>query len=449
MMRFAKKFDRRILLRGLFQGSSVAVAVPFLDCMLDTNGQAFAATGKKIPHRFGTYFWGCGLTKQLYLPKSAGQDWELTPQLASLKPFKSKFNLVSGMRVPLDDNPNFQHWSGNAAIMTGIAPTQANSFDAPTLDQTIGDAIGRGTRFKSIEVACSGIKSESFSSLGGKNMNPPETSPMALYKKLFGAGFQDPQRPDWKPDPQVMVQQSVLSTVAEDRNRLMGEVGANDRARLEQYFTSVRQAEQQIQAELQRPEIVAKVDIPTDPGEMPVSKAVPTLQRVVPLIAKLVAIGLATDQTRVFNVALSESASTIFMPGDSKPFHQTTHEEAIDPVLQYQLTTSKFSTYSVEMFASLLKELDSVPEGDGTLLDHMLLLGYTDVSFAKIHALDGIPMILVGGANGRMKGGHHIDGRGDPVSRVGLTIQQALGMPAANWGKFSLTTNKPISELLA
>jgi len=442
------RFDRRILLRGLFQGSSVAVALPFLDCMLDTNGQALAATGKKIPHRFGTYFWGCGLTKQLFLPKGAGQDWEITPQLASLKPFKSKLNLVSGLRVPLDDNPNFQHWSGNAAIMTGIAPTQANAFDAPTLDQAIAEAIGRGTRFKSIEVACSGIKSESFSSLGGKNFNPPETSPMALYKKLFGAGFQDPQRPDWKPDPQVMVQQSVLSTVADDRKRVMSQVGASDRQRLEQYFTSVRQAEQQIQAELQRPEIVAKVDIPKEPDEMPVNKAVPTLQRVVPLIAKLVAIGVATDQTRVFNVALSESASTIFMPGDSKPFHQTTHEEAIDPVLEYQVTASKFSTYSMEMFAQLLHELDAVPEGDGTLLDHMLLLGYTDVSFAKIHALDGIPMMLVGGANGRMKGGNHIEGRGDPVSRVGLTIQQALGMPAANWGKFSLNTNKPISEIL-
>ena len=443
------RFDRRILLRGLFQGSSVAVALPFLDCMLDTNGQALAATGKKIPHRFGTYFWGCGLTKQLFLPKGAGQDWEITPQLAALKSFKNKFNLVSGMRVPLDDNPNFQHWSGNAAIMTGIAPTQANAFDVPTLDQTIAEAIGRGTRFKSIEVSCSGVKSESFSSLGGKNINPPETSPMGLYKKLFGTGFQDPQRSDWKPDPQVMVQQSVLSAVAEDRKRVMSQVGANDRQRLEQYFASVRQAEQQIQAELQRPEIVAKVEIPKEPGEMPVNKAVPTLQRVVPLIAKLVAIGVATDQTRVFNVALSESASTIFMPGDSKPFHQTTHEEAIDPVLEYQVTASKFSTYSMEMFAQLLHELDSVPEGDGTLLDHMLLLGYTDVSFAKIHALDGIPMILVGGANGRMKGGHHIDGRGDPVSRVGLTIQQALDMPAANWGKSSLTTNKPISEILA
>jgi hypothetical protein len=448
-MKFAHRFDRRILLRGLSQGSAVAMAIPFLDCMLDNSGKAFAATGKRIPVRFGTYFWGCGLTKQLYMPKTAGQNWEITPQLVSLKPFQKKFNLVTGMRVPLDDNPNFQHWSGNAAIMTGIAPTAANSFDSPTLDQTVADAIGRGTRFKSVEVSCSGVKAESFSSLGGKNINPPETSPMALYKKLFGAGFQDPQRADWKPDPQVMVQQSVLSSVSEDRKRLMSQVGANDKQRLEQYFASVRQAEQQIQAELQRPEIVAKVDIPKEPGELPVSKAVPTLQRTVPLMAKLLAIAVATDQTRVFNMALSESASTIFMPGDSKPFHQTTHEEAIDAVLQYQLTTSKFSTYSLEMFASLLQELDAVPEGDGTLLDHMLVLGYTDVSFAKIHALDGIPMILAGGAGGKMKGGYHIDGRGDPVSRVGLTIQHAMDMPASNWGKFSMNTNKPITEIMA
>ena len=179
-MRFANGFDRRILLRGLFQGSSVAMALPILDCRLDTNGQAFAATGEKIPHRFGTYFWGCGLTKQLFLPKTAGLNWEITPQLKSLEPYKKKINVVSGMRVPLDDNPNFQHWSGNAAIMTGIAPTQANAFDAPTLDQTIADAIGRGTRFKSVEASCSGIKSESFSSLGGKNLNPPEVSPQAL-----------------------------------------------------------------------------------------------------------------------------------------------------------------------------------------------------------------------------------------------------------------------------
>jgi hypothetical protein len=416
--------------------------------MLDSKGQALAATGKKIPHRFGTYFWGCGLTKQLFLPKTAGPNWETTPQLAALEPYKKKFNLISGMRVAVDDNPNFQHWSGNAAIMTGIAPTQANSFDAPTLDQTVADAIGRGTRFKSIEVSCSGIKAESFSSLGGKNINPPETSPMAVYKKLFGPGFQDPMRPDWKPDPQIMLQQSVLSSVSEDRKRLMAQVGANDKQRLEQYFASVRQAEQQIQAELHRPEIVAKVEIPQDPGQLPVSKAVPTLKRVVPLMAKLLAIGVATDQTRVFNMALSESASTIFMPGDSKPFHQTTHEEPIDAVLEYQVTASKFSTYSMEMFAQLLHELDSVPEGDGTLLDHMLVLGYTDVSFAKIHALDGIPMFLAGGANGGMKGGYHISGPGEPVSRVGLTIHHALDMPAASWGKNSLTTNKPISDIL-
>ena len=422
------KFDRRILLRGLFQGSSVAVAIPFLDCMLDNSGKAFAATGTKIPVRFGTYFWGCGLTKQLFLPKSAGQDWEITPQLASLKPFKNKINLVSGMRVPLDDNPNFQHWSGNAAIMTGIAPTQANAFDAPTLDQTIAEAIGRGTRFKSIEVACSGIKSESFSSLGGKNFNPPETSPMGLYKKLFGTGFQDPQRPDWKPDPQVMVQQSVLSVVVDDRKRAMQNLSAADKVRMDQYFTSVRESELQLAAQLQRPEIQAKVSIPDAPAEMIANNALPNLRKTVPLMAKLGALALATDQTRVFNFSVSEPGSQIFIPGDTLGYHQSTHEEPIDPVLGFQPRVAQYNVDTMELFAMLLKELDGVPEGDGTVLDHSLVFAFTDQSFAKIHAVDGLPIFVAGGASGRMKSGFHVAGDSSPVSRVGLTIQKAMGV---------------------
>jgi hypothetical protein len=442
-------FNRRFLLRGAFQGTAVSMALPLLDCFLDGNGQALADTAKRIPTRFGTYFWGCGLTKELFIPKTVGVNYETTQQLASLEPYKKKMNVFSGLRAMVDDNPNYQHWSGLAAITTGIAPTKSGEFDSQTIDQTVADAIGRGTRFKSIEATCSGNKNESYSSLGGANTNPPETTPLGLYTRLFGPGFQDPSKGDWKPDPQVLVHQSMLSVVADDRKRLMDNLGASDKARMDQYFTSVREMELSMDAALKRPDVVAKVEVPGAPGEMPVNKSVPELEKVVPLMARLIAVGLATNQTHVFNIALAEPGSTIFMPGDSKPFHQTTHEEAIDPVLSYQLTTSKFSTYSLEMFASLLKELDAVPEGDGTLLDHMLVLGYTDVSFAKIHALDGIPMFLAGGANGRIKGGHHIDGRGDPVSRVGLTIQQALNMPASNWGKFSMSTNKPVTEILA
>jgi len=440
---------RRFLLRGLFQGSATAMALPFLDCFLDGNGKALAATGTAIPTRFGTFFWGCGLTKALYLPKSSGASYEDTPQLASLKPYKGKFNLLSGFRAYIDDKPNIQHWTGNAAITTGTAPANDTQFDAKTIDQTIADSISRGSRFRSIEVSCCGNKRESYSSLGGSNINPPEISPLGLYTRLFGAGFQDPSKGDWKPNPEIMLQHSVLSVVAEDRKLLSKGVGAGDRARLDQYFTSVRELEKTLEVELRRPEIAAQVEIPAAPEELPMSKSVPNLRKVTPVLAKLLAIGLATDQTRIFNMAFSEPASTIYVPGDSRPFHQSTHEEPVDEALGYQPVTSKFSTYSMEGFAELVGALEAVKEGDGTLLDHSLVLAYTDTSNAKLHAVDGIPMLLAGSAGGRLKTGIHYAGTGTSVARVGLTIQQAMGLSVDRWGTDSNMTNKPISEIMA
>jgi len=439
---------RRFLLRGLLHGSAAVMSLPFLDCFLDSNGEAIAATGSAIPTRFGTFFWGCGLTKALYLPKTSGANYEDMPQLASLKPHKSKLNLLSGLRAYVDDKPNIQHWTGNAAITTGTAPANDFQFDGQTIDQTIADTISHGSRFRSIEISCCGNKRESYSSLGGSNINPPEISPLGLYTRLFGAGFQDPSKGDWKPNPEVMLQKSVLSVVADDRKLLLKGVGAEDRARLDQYFTSVRELEKTLDVELRRPEIVAKVDIPSAPEELPMNKAVPNLRKVTPVLAQLLAIGLATDQTRIFNMAFSEPASTIYMPGDSRPFHQSTHEEPIDESLGYQPVTSKFSTYSMEGFAALVAALDGVKEGNGTLLDHSLVLAYTDTSNAKLHAVDGIPMLLAGSASGRMKTGIHYAGAGSTVARVGLSVQQAMGLSVDRWGTDSNMTNKPISEIM-
>jgi len=440
---------RRFLLRGLFQGSAAVMALPFLDCFLDSKGEALAATGQKIPTRFGTFFWGCGLTKALYLPKSVGADYEDTPQLASLKPHKSKLNLLSGFRAYIDDKPNIQHWTGNAAITTGTVPANDTQFDGQTIDQTIANAISHGARFRSIEVSCCGNKRESYSSLGGSNTNPPEVSPLGLYTRLFGPGFQDPSKGDWKPDPAIMLQRSVMSVVADDRKAVWKSAGAGDRARLDQYFTSVRELEKTLDAELQRPDIVAQVTIPAAPDEMPMNKAVPNLRKVTPILAKLLAMGLATDQTRIFNMAFSEPASTIYVPGDSRPFHQSTHEEPVDETIGYQPITSKFSTYSMEGLATLVEALDAVKEGNGTLLDHSLVLAYTDTSNAKLHAVDGIPMILAGSASGRMKTGIHVAGASSTVARVGLTVQQAMGLSIDRWGTDSNSTNKPITEIMA
>jgi hypothetical protein len=441
--------NRRFLLRGLFQGSAAAVALPFLDCFLDGNGRALAATGKAIPTRFGTFFWGCGLTKTLFLPKSTGAGYEDMPQMASLKPYKAKYNLLSGFRAYMDDKANYQHWSGNAAISTGNSPSNDQQFDGQTIDQTIADAIGKGTRFKSVEIACSGNKRESYSSLGGANINPPETSPSGLYTRLFGPGFQDPSKGDWKPDPHVMMQQSVLSVVADDRKRLMQSVGAGDKARLDQYFTSLRELENTMTAELQRPEVIAQVTVPKMPEGMTVNKSVPVLLKTTPIYARLMAIGLATNQTRVFNMALTDPANQMFMPGDSHVFHQATHEEPVDEALGYQPVTSKFSTYCMDCFAELITALDEIKEGDGTLLDHSLVLAYTDTSNAKLHAIDGIPMVLAGSASGRLKTGIHVAGASSTTSRVGLTAQIAMGLPVDHWGSDSNKTDKPITEIMA
>ena len=441
------KLHRRTLLRGLFQGSAAMMALPLLDCFLDGNGTALA-DGAPIPTRFGTFFWGCGLTKILSQPKSTGANYEDMPQLAALKPYKAKFNLLSGYRAYIDSKPNIQHWSGNAAIVTGSAPGQDTQFEGQTIDQTIADAIGKGTRFRSIEIACSGNKRESYSSLGGANTNPPETSPAGLYTRLFGPGF-NAGGGDWKPDPDVMLQQSVLSVVADDRQRLMASVGTADKARLEQYFNSVRELENTMAVELKKPEIVASVTIPGMPENMTVNKSVPVLLKTTPVFAKLLAIGLATNQTRIFNMALTEPANTMFMPGDSHVFHQATHEEPVDETLGYQPATSKFSTYSMECFAELVAALDAVKEGEGTLLDHCLVLAYTDTSNAKLHAIDGIPMVLAGSAGGRIKTGLHVAGNSETTSRVGLTVQQAMGLSVDHWGTASNQTAKPISEILA
>ena len=163
------KLDRRFLLRGTCQGALAVMGLPFLDCFLDNKGQALAATGKRIPTRFNTFFYGLGLTKSLWVPKGAGRNYETTEQLKPLEAFKQKMNVFSGSRVMIDDNPNFQHWSGVGASATGMSPSKNGQFDSKTIDQTIADVISRGARFKSIAAACAGDPKQSYSSLGGPN----------------------------------------------------------------------------------------------------------------------------------------------------------------------------------------------------------------------------------------------------------------------------------------
>jgi len=141
--------------------------------------------------------------------------------------------------------------------------------------------------------------------------------------------------------------------------------------------------------------------------------------------------------------------SSLRRSGSQMIHHIYTHEEPINEDLGYQPNVSYFTERCMLGFADYLTALSSVREGDKTLLDRSLILAMTDTGYAKVHSLENVPIITAGGAGGRMKTGLHISAKGDPGSRVGLTVQQALGLSLNSWGTDSMQTSKTITEVLA
>jgi hypothetical protein len=442
-----KKLDRRTVLRGMLGGASIGVALPFLDVFLDTNGRALAGTTQRLPVRFGTWIWGCGFVPERWVPTTTGADYKLPPDLEPLEPYKGKIAVFSGYDVKLDGVPNKPHITGCLGLRTGI-PVPNETVRAPTVDVIIGDAISKGTRFSSIEVSTSGIE-RSYSYRAAGSPNPSEVSPVALYQRIFGEGFQDPNAATFKPDPSTMVRKSVLSAVAEDRQRLMRTVGADDRRRLEEYFGSIRHLEEQLALQLQPPARVENFTKPSAPAETATDSMIDNVMATHRVMAGLLAKALQCNQTRVINVLLSDTTSNLRRAGSTTTHHTLTHEEPVNLALGYQEQVGWFAQQSMVAYREFLDAMNAIPEGDGTLLDNCLFFAHSDCSIAKAHAVEGIPMIVAGNAGGRVRTGFHMAGRADPASRVGLTLQQAMGLQVEKWGVQSMETNRTITELIA
>jgi hypothetical protein len=444
--------NRRSILKGAVNGAAVSVALPLLDCFLDVNGEAMAATGAPIPTRFGTWFWGCGINSARWIPDKVGRDYDLKAELAPIAPHKDKVTVLSGFNCLLGGRPNLPHWSGIMATFAGAAPLTGGmgggATEYPTIDTLVADAIGAGSRFRSLEIACTGNASVSYSMRKGATVNPSEVDPVNLYKRIFGPEFKDPNAAEFKPDPAIMLRQSVLSSVAEERATLLRSVGAADKARVDEYFTSLRQVEQQLAQLLQKPAPADACVVAKEPGKVELGPTWETAGKTHEVMAQLLAMALACNQTKVFNLALSSAASNLRRMDSAIAFHELTHEEPVDSKLGYQPKSTFFMERSMETFASLLKILDSIKEGSGTLLDHSLILATSESNYAKIHSLDSLPIMVAGSAGGKWKSGQHIVGKGDASSRVGLTIQQVLGMSVDSWGAGPMQTSRSISEVI-
>ena len=440
------KLTRRTILRGAVNGAAVGVALPFLDIFLDVNGEALAATGQRLPVRFGTWIWGCGFIPERWIPATEGADYAISPDLEPLAPYRKQMAIFSGFDVKLDGVPNKPHMTGNLGLRTGIPVPETVS--APTLDVLIGEQIGQGSRFRSIELSASGIE-RSYSFRGAGSPNPSETSPMALYQRIFGEGFQDPNAATFTPNPRTMGRQSVLSAVTEDRQKLMKTVGAADRQRLDEYFTSVRQLEQQLELQLQPPAKVENFTMPSAPPTTVVDADVEHVMVNHKLMAGLLAQALACNQTKVFNMLFSDTASNLRRSASSDTHHTLTHEEPTNPKLGYQEQVAWFAAKSMVACRDFVDALAGIKEGAGTLLDNTVMFAHSDCSVAKSHAVEGIPMMVIGGGGGKIRTGFHKAGKADAASRVGLSLQQAMGLQLERWGTKSMDTNRTLTELVA
>ena len=229
----------------------------------------------------------------------------------------------------------------------------------------------------------------------------------------------------------------------------MESVGHADQIKLEQYFSSVRDMENQLAIQLQKPEPREACVIPRAPGETPRAASVDVVNANTKVMAQLLAMGLACNQTRVFNFVHTGGTSETYIAGNSKIYHQITHDEPTDAQLGYQPETSKLAGLVMEGLGSFLNEIDAIKEGDGTLLDNCLICAFSDTGYAKIHSIENIPMFLAGGAGGRHKAGQHIHEPGESVTRVSLTAMQLAGAPVGEFGEGSMRTSRPITEVMA
>ena len=439
---------RRRVLRGLLGGAAVTVGVPLLDVFLDPNGVALAQDGTPLPLRFGTWFWGCGMNPDRWIPQRDGADYDLPPELTPLEAVRGHVSILSGFDVILDGTPNTPHVSGVVGHLTGTAPAEEFDVPAPTYDTLVAETLSGATRFRSLELSAAGT-TESYSLVAPGVVNPSEISPQALYDRLFGPDFHDPADADFVPDPRLALRQSVLSAVTEDRLRLERRLGAHDRRRLDQYFTSLRQLERQLEVLQSGPPDLAACARPSRPRTEQLGAEVGRVRQNHDLMAGLLAMALACDQVRTFNMVFSPGLSPLRQAGANVAHHQLTHDEPLDAELGYQPRATEFVLESMTAWASLVSTLNAIPEGDGTLLDRCLVVGHSETSFAKIHDVTRLPVMFAGRAGGRIRPGLHVRGRGEPVTRLALTAQQVMGRSIERFGTGSMEVDRGVSEVLA
>jgi hypothetical protein len=425
---------RRTFLRGV----GVTLALPLLESMVPAL-TAMAKTAANPQRRFGAIFVPLGERPGYWTPKATGADFELTPILKPLEAFRDHLTVVSELCDPLDG-----HATTVAAWLSGTIPKRTIAEDVHngvTIDQVIAKQIGQDTVFPSLELA-----TEDFTGyIGGCDtqyacayMNtlswasptqplPMEINPRVTFERMFGRAGTAAQRL-----AHMQTDRSILDSVKEDVKDLQGGLGPRDRSRLTDYLENVREIEQRIQkAEKQA---TTEVTVPDAPIGVPES-----FEEHVALQFDLLALAYEANITKVFTFMMSRDASQRVYPnlGFAEPHHSMSHH-GNNPEKLANLV--KLNTYHVSLFARFLNKLKSTPDGDGSLLDHSLIVYGSGMSESDTHSRLNVPVAILGGGAGLLKGNRHVQApKETPLANLMLDFANKFG---CEMDKFGISTGR-------
>jgi hypothetical protein len=430
---------RRAFLRGL----GATIALPLLDGMVPALS-ALGQTAARPVRRLGIVYAPNGMNIWRWKPATEGANFELTPVLAPLAPFRSRLLVLSGMSNQQADavpgEGGGDHSRGQAAFLTGVhaKKTQGPDFQAGvSMDQIAARELGNDTQLASLEL---GLESNdlaggcelglscaytgTLSWRGPTSPVPVEIDPRAVFERLFGSS--DTTDPKARLE-RLQTERSILDSVTSDLQRLHRRVGSSDQRKVADYLEAVRDIERRIQkAEEQSGRQLPLVE---QPAGVPA-----TFAEHARLMFDLMALAYQTDLTRVCTFLIGREQSTRTYPeiGVPEPHHPISHHQQRPEYLE---KLAKINVFHLKIFAEFLEKLRSTADGDGTLLDHVMLLYGSGLSNPDDHNHHDLPILLAGGGAGQLRGGRHVKYPLDtPLANLHLTLLDKMGVPLDRLG---------------
>ncbi len=426
-----KHLSRRTFLHGV----GVTLALPLLDSMVPA-ATALAQTAAKARTRFGAIYFPHGAIMKRWIPATTGAGFELSEILQPLAPHHAQVNVVSGLRHALayGSGATANHNRSAAAFLSGaFAKTGAKAYLGVTADQIVAQKLGQDTPLPSLEVmieepslncgdglSCS--YRDTISWQGPGSPLPMQNNPQVVFERLFGDGSNDNERRARRKQSL-----SLLDSVMGEAAALQKTLPASDRARMDQYLTDVREIERRIQKSGEQ--LGEDLAVPNAPTGVPRD-----VEEHIKLMYDLQALAWQAEITRVSTMLMCKELSNAVYPksGIRDAFHTLSHHSGVQENID---RFTQLNRYHVGLFTYFLDKLKATPDGDGTLLDHSLVLYGSGMSDGNSHNHTDLPIVIAGGASGRLTGGRHIATQKDtPMANLLAALLVTVGVQTDHFG---------------